>query len=202
MSAIGPDVWAVVGACAVTTTASPPCAATVEISLDGGATWGASAGSPAVVEDPELSIGDQDLELARMSPAHAYVLAFGPFAGARATGRLAYTADAGRTWVERIDPCPAAFGAGQQLAGSGTLDLWLVCGAEASAGSQAKELFRSDDGGRSWTLASAADAPALSDGVSDDAVLARYVRVEENEFPSIRGRCVARSRKQIRLAAG
>jgi len=170
VSAIGPDVWAVVGDCALTTTTSPPCPVTVDVSLDGGATWAPSAGSPAVVEDPELSVGDQDLELARMSQAHAYVLAFGPLpAGGRPLGRLVYTADAGRTWVGRADPCPAAFGAGQQLAGSGTLDLWLVCGAEANAGSQAKELYRSEDGGRTWSLASAADAPVLSDGVSATA---------------------------------
>jgi photosystem II stability/assembly factor-like uncharacterized protein len=81
-------------------------------------------------------------------------------------GRLGYTPDAGQSWVTRPDPCPTYFDVGQEIAASGTDDLWMVCASEPSSGSQAKALYRSNDGGRQWTLAAAANAPVLSGNVS------------------------------------
>jgi photosystem II stability/assembly factor-like uncharacterized protein len=162
VSAIGANVWAVVGTCPITSlTASPTCAAAVDVSVNSGRTWH-TATAPPVSEDPGLSVADQDLELARISLLRAYVLSFAPSQAGALLGRLGYTADGGQTWVARPDPCPRYFGVGQEIAASGTNDLWMLCASEASSGAQAKALYRSGDGGRHWALAAAANAPVLS----------------------------------------
>jgi photosystem II stability/assembly factor-like uncharacterized protein len=171
VSAIGSDVWAVVGTCPISSLSvadacpSPP---TVDVSLDAGRTWQPTAAPPPVTEEPGLSVADQDLELARITPARAYVLSFAPARAADASslGRLGYTADNGVSWVSRPDPCPTYFDVGQEIAASGTNDLWMVCASEPSSGAQAKALYRSSDGGQHWTLTAAANAPVLSGNVS------------------------------------
>jgi photosystem II stability/assembly factor-like uncharacterized protein len=171
VSAIGPDVWAVVGSCPISSlsvAAACPSPPTVDISSDDGSSWQPSASPPPVTEEPGLSVADQDLELARITPSRAYVLSFAPAraAAADSLGRLGYTADGGQSWVTRPDPCPTYFDDGQEIAASGTNDLWMVCASEAGGGSQAKALYRSADGGQQWTLAAAANAPVLSGNVS------------------------------------
>ena len=168
VSAIGPDVWAVVGTCPLSARVpAPACPVSLEVSTDAGATWTPAPARPPVSEDAGLSLSDQDIELARITTARTYVLSFAPSgAPAASAGRLVYTADGGTTWQTRTDPCPAYFGFGQQVAASGTDDLWMLCASQASSGSQAKALYRSVDGGRSWSLASAANAPVLSGGVT------------------------------------
>ena len=173
VSAIGSDVWAVVGSCPLSSVALVPCPrpVTVAVSLDDGVTWAPTGSDPPVSEAPGISIADQDLELARITPSRAYVLSFAPagILGASVPGRVAYTPDGGRTWVNRPDPCPAFFDSGQEIAASGTDDLWMVCASEPSGGSQAKGLYRSNDGGQHWALAAAANSPVLSGNVSLDA---------------------------------
>ena len=169
VSAIGSDVWAVVGTCPINSSSvAAACPATVEQSMDNGTTWHATAAAPPVSEEPGLSVADQDLELARITTSRAYVLSFAaaPAVGGASLGELGYTADSGRTWEARPDPCPTYFDFGQEIAASGTNDLWMVCGSQPSTGSQAKALYRSSDGGRHWTLTAAANAPALSGDVS------------------------------------
>ena len=165
VSAIGPDVWAVVGACPISLTAVASCPVVVEVSTDNGATWSPTRAGPPLSENPEVSVNDGNIELARITPTRAYVLSFasrpgGPDAG----GNVAYTADGGLTWSARPDPCPPSFDFGEQIAASGSEDLWVVCASQASAGSQAKALYRSSDGGAHWRLAAAANAPVLSGG--------------------------------------
>ncbi len=169
VSAIGPNVWAVVGTCALSSlTTAPACPATVDVSLNNGATWTPTTTAPPVDEEPGLSVADQDLELARITRSRAYVLMFAPARteGEAALGRLGYTADGGQTWSIRLDPCPTYFDVGQEIAASGTDDLWMVCASQPSSGSQAKALYRSSDGGRHWTLTAAANAPVLSGNVA------------------------------------
>jgi hypothetical protein len=168
VSAIGSDVWAMVGTCFIG--ASEPagsCPVILEVSVDGGATWAASGSSPPLTESSALSISDQDVELARMTNEHAYVLSFVPNATGTgsSSGQLVFTSDGGQTWSPRSDPCPSRFDFGEQIAGSGTQDLWLMCASQASGGTQAKALYRSTDGGHNWTLAAAANAPVLSGNV-------------------------------------
>jgi photosystem II stability/assembly factor-like uncharacterized protein len=165
VSAIGPDVWAVVGTCPITSaTVAKSCAASIEVSLDSGNTWSPTQSEPPVLENSGLSISDQDLELARITPVHVYVLAFTPTgaAGSSEPGRLVYSSDGGQTWAGRSNPCPRYFDFGEQIAASGTDDLWMMCASQASAGSQAKALYRSNDGGEHWKLVAAANSPVLS----------------------------------------
>jgi photosystem II stability/assembly factor-like uncharacterized protein len=163
VSAIGPDVWAVVGTCPIGPAAGPPCPVVLEVSTDNGTTWSAATAAPPVSENAEVAVSDQNIELARITRARAYVLTFAARAGSAGTaGALTYTADGGQTWTARPDPCPAYFDFGEQIAASGNDDLWLMCASQASAGSQAKALYRSGDGGGHWRLAAAANAPVLS----------------------------------------
>jgi photosystem II stability/assembly factor-like uncharacterized protein len=166
VSAIGPDVWAVVGTCPINSLTVNPCPApvTVDVSLNAGVTWTTTTADPPVAEEPGLSVDDQDLELARITTARAYVLSFAPTrsSGGTSLGQIAYTADGGQTWTTRPDPCPMYFDVGQEMAASGTNDLWMVCASPPSSGSQAKALYRSGDGGQQWTLTAAANAPVLS----------------------------------------
>jgi photosystem II stability/assembly factor-like uncharacterized protein len=168
VSAIGSNVWAVVGTCPISSLpVMAACSATVDVSLNDGATWQPTT-SPPVSEEPGLSVADQDLELARITPLHAYVLSFAParVGGGASAGRLGYTPDGGQTWQTRPDPCPTYFDFGEEIAASGTDDLWMVCASQPSSGSQAKALYRSSDGGLGWTLTAAANAPVLSGNVS------------------------------------
>lgn len=166
VSAIGSDVWALVGGCFIgVSTSSNVCPVSVEVSHDNGRSWAPSASAPPVSETNVLSIGDQDVSLARMTVEHAYVLSFERGSADTSTGRILYTADGGQSWQPRVDPCPSYFDFGEQIAGSGTADLWMICASQASAGDQAKALYRSSDGGTSWRLAAAANAPVLSGNV-------------------------------------
>jgi photosystem II stability/assembly factor-like uncharacterized protein len=68
---------------------------------------------------------------------------------------LVHTEDGGRTWTEITTPCPATgkggYG-GADLAASTAQDLWLVCHDAAYSGAtQPKHLYRSSDGGESWS---------------------------------------------------
>jgi photosystem II stability/assembly factor-like uncharacterized protein len=64
--------------------------------------------------------------------------------------RLLATEDGGKTWNPRPSPC------GRTVADSALVDLvtptlgWVVCLGEPGAGNQAKAIFRTTDGGRSW----------------------------------------------------
>lgn len=151
VSAIGPDVWALVGGCP---TAGGSCTLMVKESVDDGATWGPSPRSslPGVGALPSQPAS---VELARVSLLRAYVLSLVP--GGPAS--LLFTADGGDSWSPRPVPCAGPFGLGAELALSSTDDLWVVCGGQASAGDQAKALYRSSTGGASWTLA--AQTPAF-----------------------------------------
>jgi len=165
VSAIGPDVWAVVGTCPIRPTAGPSCPVVLEVSTDDGQTWASTGAAPPLSENAEVTVSDENIELARITRARAYVLAFASRAGSPDTsGSLTYTADGGQTWSSRPDPCPSYFDFGEQVAASGTDDLWLVCASQASAGSQAKALYRSSDGGSQWSLVASADASVLTGG--------------------------------------
>ncbi len=165
VSVIGPDAWAVVGSCPISPSAGASCPVVVEVSTDNGATWSRTDAVPPLSENPQVSVSDENIELARITRARAYVLSFAPRAGASGpAGQLAYTADGGRSWSVRPDPCPSFFDFGEQIAASGSNDLWMVCASQASAGSQAKALYRSADGGEHWRLAASGDAPLLSGG--------------------------------------
>ena len=157
VSAIGENVWALTSACngePASGSTAAPCALVLEQSTDGGASWSAvnGAGFTGVVDGSPIA---QRVELARITLSRAYVLtaATGPSGAGMA---LTYTADGGQSWQTRPVPCAAPFDLGGEIAASGTDDLWFLCGSQASGGEQSKELYRSADGGFTWSLTSSA----------------------------------------------
>ena len=179
VSAIGLNVWAITDTCPSTVTADlVSCSAAVEESTDGGSTWSPlspmSEGGTSPTAAPP-----QPVELARITATRAYVLRMSsdadiPFAA----WQLAFTSDNGATWVNRPAPCTGPVAAGAEIAASSSDDLWLLCGSQASAGFQSKELFRSRNGGQSWVLVSSAGGvgtPAPPSPVPNAVPLAGYV---------------------------
>jgi hypothetical protein len=156
VSAIGANVWAVAGTCNLkpsNESLAAPCALTMEQSLDAGASWhAASTGFAEVMSAPPLA---QRVELARITRSRSYVLTANAPDQSGAIA-LTYTGDGGATWQSRPVPCAGAFTLGAEIAASGTNDLWLLCGSQASNGEQSKELYRSSDGGMAWTLTASA----------------------------------------------
>jgi hypothetical protein len=178
-SAIGLNVWALTSTCPDTvpvTTTTATCSIGVEQSLDGGATWQALA-SPATVSAPGKGLHPS--ELARITKTRAYVLTDSATSATDSLGwQLSFTADAGVTWTSRGLPCAATFSDGVEVAASSTDDLWLLCGGEASTGFQSKQLFRSGNGGQSWSLVASATGlgtPAPTDVPPNPLPLAGYI---------------------------
>jgi len=163
VSAIGANVWALASPC-------PPagrsgCPIAVETSTDSGVTWAPGPAAPPFFVSTAPSTSG--VELARVTPARAYVLTFN--GGANSGATLAYTADAAVSWSVRPVPCASQFDLGAEVALSSTNDLWLICGGQATGGSQNKALYRSSDGGLTWSLVAQttpfAGAPPLPPGV-------------------------------------
>jgi hypothetical protein len=160
VSAIGENVWALTSACATsgTSASAAGCALALEQSLDGGASWSAVSGS-GLTDLTDAPQGVQHVELARITLSRAYVLTAvsdQPTSEPNSDFGLVYTGDAGQTWSTRPVPCSGPFGLGAEIAASGTDDLWFLCGSQASGGDQSKELYRSSDGGFTWTLSASA----------------------------------------------
>jgi photosystem II stability/assembly factor-like uncharacterized protein len=159
VSAIGANVWALAAACPPTV--GTDCPINVEVSTDGGSTWEPGpAGAPFDVGSAPPS----GVELARVTATRAYALIV-----TSGGATLAFTADAAGSWFVSSVPCAGPFDLGAEVALSSTNDLWLICGGQASGGSQAKALYRSSSGGLTWTLvaqtATFAGAPASPAGV-------------------------------------
>jgi hypothetical protein len=151
----------------------------MEQTLDGGTTW-TSLGPVDAVAGPDAA-PPQPTELARITKLRAYVLTYTVTSqGGFPTWQLAFTDDGGATWTQRSAPCAGPLSLGAEVAASSTQDLWLLCGSEGSTGAQSKQIFRSADGGVSWTLVASAlgvgTATPAPDSVPPDSLpLAGYV---------------------------
>lgn len=161
VSAIDLNVWALTDTCpdlstGSSTGAAPSCSMGIAASLDGGTTWTTSGSSvQATLGQPNGRV-PLPVELARITKTHAYILTKAVGGLAFPTWQVAFTGDGGATWSLRPVPCAGAFTLGAEIAASSTDDVWLLCGSQASAGSQSKQLFRSADGGQTWVLAASA----------------------------------------------
>ncbi len=156
VSAIGLNVWALTGTCPGTDVPSTtPCSIGLEQSVDGGTTWTASSFPGGA--NFAGGTGLRALELARITKTRAYVLTGAATSSTTAPQwRLSFTADSGATWAGQAVPCNGAYADGAEVAASSTEDLWLLCGSQASAGEQSKQLFRSSNGAGSWSLVASA----------------------------------------------
>jgi len=157
VSAIGANVWALTSSCSakpILGAAASPCPLTLEQSFDAGVSWHApgSTGFMEVSRAPPLA---QRVELARITLSRSYVLTMSA-PGQSGIMELVFTDDGGATWQTRPVPCGGAVDLGAEIAASSTEDLWLLCGSQASAGEQSKQLYRSEDGGIDWALAASA----------------------------------------------
>ena len=166
VSAIGSNIWALASTCDVSL--SSPCPLNVEISTDWGDTWQIANGTSFMSISGLLS-GEQPVELARITTSRAYVLTSGTTFGSATS--LLFTADSGASWVTLPVPCAGPYNLGAEIAASSTEDLWLLCGGQGSGGEQSKELFRSSNGGMTWSLASSASGA----GSGGQLPLAGYV---------------------------
>jgi photosystem II stability/assembly factor-like uncharacterized protein len=152
VSAIGLNVWALSGNCpAVTFT--PGCSVDVEESVDAGTTW-TSLGSPNVSSTAKTGV--RSIELARITRSRAYVLSYAEAGNSSNGWQIDFTDDGGASWVSSAAPCVGPYLLGAELAASSTDDLWLLCGSQGTSGEQSKELYRSDDAGRTWGLTASA----------------------------------------------
>ena len=153
VSAIGLNVWALTGTCPSSTVlATTQCSGGIEESFDGGTTWRAAQTSFDAATGTYEGSEPQPIELARITGSNAYVLTSTPNPKPYTTWQLAFTDDAGATWTAHYLPCSGAFSLGAEIAASSTSDLWLLCGSQASAGEQSKALFRSSNGGQTWSV--------------------------------------------------
>ena len=180
VSAIGLNAWALAGTCPVSVSKSPvpPCVVEMEETLDGGTTWTTLGPIDAVAGD---ATPPQPVELARITKLRAYVLTY-TVTGQRGfpAWQLFFTDDGGAAWTQRTAPCAGPLSLGAEVAASSTEDLWLLCGGEGSTGAQSKQIFRSGDGGVSWTLVASAlgvgTATPAPDSVPPDSLpIAGYV---------------------------
>jgi photosystem II stability/assembly factor-like uncharacterized protein len=173
VSAIDANVWAVSETSCAPTGASTSCPIAINQSLDGGSTWTAVGQVPDGIQFPENpNQGAPLAELARITKARAYVLTYGPQAGAFGW-RMEFTDDAGSSWVQRPVPCSGPDSLDAELAASSTTDLWLLCDGPFSAGAQQKVLYRSSDGGLSWQMT--ASTPGGSTGTVGSLPTEGYV---------------------------
>lgn len=147
----GGTVWALQYPCPAATT---PCAPRlIESVLPNGA-W-----HPAPHQPPLLA-GQAALLRVTASEAFITITSLNPQAGMPI---LVRTADGGATWQALPDPC----GPGTQFDPLASLDgstVWMACGGEPGAGSEAKQIYTSTDGGLSWNLKASAGLDPPSPG--------------------------------------
>jgi photosystem II stability/assembly factor-like uncharacterized protein len=147
IQAHGSDVWRLDESCPSNALA---CKYVLNVSSDTGQTWQRAPTQPPV-RDVVASFAGPSAEV-------AYVLSDSVHGGGEGSPDplIARTSDGGRSWTTRPAPCSGfrswAHETFFDLAVSEPNDLWLVCGDEPFSGAmQPKHLFRSSDGGRSWS---------------------------------------------------
>jgi photosystem II stability/assembly factor-like uncharacterized protein len=128
------DAWAVVGRC---TTTSDCVSAELLHSRDRGSTW-------QELPDPGV------MRVSFADPSRGLAVA--------GKGRLLSTSDGGKTWSSLALPCSQTDAQWAKATDELFVSLptarraWAVCVSEPGAGNQGKTVYRSDDGGRSWTI--------------------------------------------------
>jgi photosystem II stability/assembly factor-like uncharacterized protein len=146
---VGSSVWATTWPCDRGTR----CRGWLRVSHDFGRTWSKRAHLPRGV-GPRGRVP----RLVRATRRTAYLVR--PELGRN--GALAVTTDGGRSWAARPLPhrTEHEFTGFRPLAVGSDGALWLVVPGEPGAGSEAKAVYRSSDGGRAWSRVAVTDPPA------------------------------------------
>ena len=141
----GSSVWVTSVSC--TSGVTPSCHSVIEISEDYGTTW--------TSEDLSIPSVYDSIGVAAESGQEAYVLANSTVNAPI----LVHTTDAGRTWNAVSVPslqCEINFFAPEPS------DLWLFCGEGPATNMTPKALYRSYNGGATWSVASSTGSPDTS----------------------------------------
>jgi photosystem II stability/assembly factor-like uncharacterized protein len=148
VAVVGSSIWATTWPCDVGTR----CPGWLQVSRDFGRTWRRRAPLPRGV-GPRNSVP----RLVRDTRRTAYLVR--PDLGRN--GALAVTTDGGRSWSARPLPhrTEHEFTGFRPLAVGSDGGLWLAVPGEPSAGSESKAVYRSLDGGRSWTPVAVSSPP-------------------------------------------
>jgi photosystem II stability/assembly factor-like uncharacterized protein len=153
------------------------CAAEILVSSDGGASWRPSLRVTAPVRlypvrgtsvvwastgTSVLESSDAGRSWRRVLDRPAAAIAFATPADGwlleLTSGRndgsapLLATRDGGRSWERIPDPCRPEWFVTEALSRPTPQQGWLVCVSEGGAGSEGKEVWATDNGGRSWTI--------------------------------------------------
>lgn len=151
LATAGHSAWALVARCHGRGQRLTQCPVRLIVSADGGRTWRAArhqlpgATVPGFGRQP-----DGTVRLVRAGAA-AYVLTSPEPSGRPAGARIWVTRDGGASWSRHPVPCGRqGLSAALAVAPGGTI--FVACAGQPSAGSQAKSLAWSADGGRTWTL--------------------------------------------------
>jgi photosystem II stability/assembly factor-like uncharacterized protein len=143
IASVGESVWAMTG-CDPRNRSCP----TALYAWDAAALrWKLAAHQPPASSGP--------LQLIRISAQRAFVVQ-----QPEMDTRLIRTDDGGTTWTTLAIPCRGF--AGMPVATRDGVHIWLVCPSQPGAGSQAKSVFTSGDGGSTWTLRAQTDPPGLA----------------------------------------
>lgn len=140
------SIWRLDSSCS--TSSDPRCHFTLLRSVTGSDVWHLMPRLPVFPR--------QGSSIARAGPNVAWVVG-GPTPNVDVSRlTLAATTNGGWTWSLRPMPCNhAGFSAlSVDLVAYTATDLWLFCASQPGAGLQAKAVFRSTDGGRTWRLVS------------------------------------------------
>jgi photosystem II stability/assembly factor-like uncharacterized protein len=137
ISALGASLWAFVARCPA---APGSCRYRLEATTLPGTAWHQAGLLPAALGNYEPLI------IARLSPSRALI------AMGQMTSAPAYlTTNGGRTWAP-VRACAPPGYSPIALAATGPRHAWALCNGGAAAGSSAKSLLSSADGGQTWTV--------------------------------------------------
>ena len=175
VEAVGSSIWMFVGQCK-----TPGCWVVLMESTDGGTTWQQSP-----VEPPILAT-TTDPQLVRISTGSAYVLTAPRrnASGEPDTVPMWFTSDGGRSWVQHTLACPIDAG-DIVMAAAPTGKLFAVCAAQPAAGSQAKSVVVSTDGGATWSSAGPCTTAILKGECTAKSLISGYLGTLVSTGPTV-----------------
>ncbi len=144
------DAWAFGRGCASGDAKS--CQPVLLATNDGGISW-------SQVALPELACPCS--AMAHPTSADGWILA----SSASGTPKLVTTHNAGQSWTEIPDPAGHNGVFSEQMTFRSAILGWLLSGSEPGAGEQAKTLYQTTDGGKTWTKIASAPFGKQSQGL-------------------------------------